>query len=238
MTAPEFDPTAGLFLPPPPGPAVGLRYRSGRLTAWDITTGENTVQIDGESFDDLPILPGSFLSIMQVGDTVALLSTSDSRGVSTYAIMGVSIVPPDWRLAVASRRAGFAKYVSGIGTINTSVTSASYVPVGSMPETKMFKVSTVSRVELEMTGTAYTDNAAAGVQYAIRVDGVTDYPICSLFANNTMLFAHTTWAGGNLITLSGTGDHTFQPVWARTGGAGTVLMDPTDQITMTVREIL
>ena len=240
MTAPspEFDPTAGLFLPAPRGPAVPLRYRSGRLTSWDPTDGSNAVVIDGETFSNLPILPGAWLSVLTVGATLTLLSTTDEAGISTYAIVGAPITPPDVRIATASRAAGFAKYTAPPGTINTTVTSTSYVVLGSSPQTKMFKVSAVSRVEIEMTGSCYTDDANAGVVYGVQVDGVSNVNILRNNAANSMLFSHTPWAGGELIDLPGDGEHTFQPIWARSGVSGTVLMDLSDQLTMTIREIL
>jgi hypothetical protein len=104
MTTPlqSDDPLAGLFLPAPQGPAVPLRYRSGVLTSWEVSTGANVVRVDGETFTNLPVMPGSYLGALKATDVVSLLSTTDSRGITTYVIMGIALTPPDIRAGRAS----------------------------------------------------------------------------------------------------------------------------------------
>ena len=58
------DPLASLLLRPAQGPAVPVRYRSGVLTSWDISNGSNTVLVDGVPLTNLPVLTGSYLSIL------------------------------------------------------------------------------------------------------------------------------------------------------------------------------
>lgn len=135
MTAPmqSDDPLAGLFLPPTQGPAVALRWRSGLLTAWDVATGENTISIDGVSFSNLPILPGSYLGILKAGDVVSLLSTTDSRGIATYALAGIAITPPDTRMGQAAAQPGMSSEVQAtsgnvVSTTYTDVLSAGFTP--------------------------------------------------------------------------------------------------------------
>lgn len=240
MTAPspEIDPTAGLFLPAPRGPAVPLRYRSGRLTSWDLLTGENTVVIDGESFSDLPILPGTYLATLTVGDTLALISTTDENGISTYAIMGAAITPPDPRIPRGSGAMGYSKYVSGIGTFSTSTVSVSYVPIGHTPEVEMFKINQESRVDVDITGTCHGSGGASAVAFGVLVDGATYVDLVRINLNNSLANSHTPFAGGSLITLAGAGERTFQPVWAYLGGGNAIAMDASDQLTMTVREVM
>lgn len=132
MTSPlqSDDPLAALFLPAPRGPAVPLRYRSGQLTSWDIKTGENVVSIDGQSFTNLPVVPGSYLGVLAVSDVVSLLSTTDARGITTYVIMGVALTPPDSRLGSAAKgqllQDGMQSDIQGT---SGSVTSTSYTDV-------------------------------------------------------------------------------------------------------------
>lgn len=136
MTAPlqGDDPLAALFLPPPPSPAVPLRYRSGLVMEWDVTNGANEVSIDGVTFTNLPVMPGSYLRIIKAGDVVSLLSTTDARGITTYAIVGIAITPPDSRIGSAS-----AKYTGDwdIQPTSGNVTSTTYTDVlsaGVTPE--------------------------------------------------------------------------------------------------------
>lgn len=125
MTAPfqSDDPLATLFLPASQGPAVPLRYRSGVLTAWDVKDGTNTVSVDGELFTNLPVMPGTYLGILAVNDVVSLLSTTDSRGITTYVIAGMSLTPPDIRLGRAAHEDGM-RY--DINATQGNVTSTSY----------------------------------------------------------------------------------------------------------------
>lgn len=117
------DPLASLFLPPPAGSAIPLRYRSGLLTEWNVATGENSVSIDGESFDNVPILPGSYLAVLRSGDVVSLMATTDDRGVATYAIIGIAITPPDVRIGRAAQNEGRDW---DIQTTSGNVTSTAY----------------------------------------------------------------------------------------------------------------
>lgn len=136
MTSPfqNDDPLAPLFLPAPQGPATPLRYRSGLLTAWNVATGENTVSIDGESFQNLTVLSGSYLGVLKVGDVVSLMSTTDARGITTYALAGIAITPPDVRIGQAAAREGVD---SDIQALSGNVTSTSYtnaLSAGFTPE--------------------------------------------------------------------------------------------------------
>lgn len=126
MTSPLLndDPLAGLFVPPPQGPAVPLRYRSGRLVEWDVKGGANTVSIDGQSLINLPVMPGSYLGFLVAGDVVALMSTTDDRGITTYAIAGISLTPPDVRIG---RAAAAGEVQSDVQSTSGNVTSTSYV---------------------------------------------------------------------------------------------------------------
>lgn len=147
MTSPwqNDDPLATLFLPPASGPAVPLRYRSGILTSYDVRTGENVVVIDGQAFTNLPINPGSYLGILVVNDVVSLMSTTDSRGITTYVIMGMALTPPDIRAGGAAlgqlARDGMQ---SEIQATSGNVTSTTYVDVLSAGLTPQVVFRTMS----------------------------------------------------------------------------------------------
>lgn len=235
---PDLDPIAGLLLPAPRGPAVPLRYRSGRLVTWDPTTGENTVLIDGETFEDVPMIPGSWLSVLHDGDTVAMISTTDESGLSTYAMIGVPITPPDPRIGPASRAAGYIRQVKGVNTLSTSTTSGSYTAIVGTVESRMFKISDDSAVEIDMSGSCFSAFDVGAVAFGVQVDGGDIYDVFRNELANGMLSSHTPWAGGNIVTGLTAGEHTFQPMWARTAGGGTLFMNDGDQLLLTVREVL
>jgi hypothetical protein len=231
------DPLASLLLRPAQGPAVPVRYRSGVLTSWDISNGSNTVLVDGVPLTNLPVLTGSYLSILAEGDTVALISTTDERGITTYAIQGVSLTPPDVRIARASTRLGYQKYVRVAGELSGTTTSATYVALGNTAPADMFKVVADSVVDLTLSGTLYT-NGAAAVQLGVQVDGATNINILPINLTNELDVAHTPYSHSILITGLGSGVHSFQPIWLRIGGAGNLNVDGGDVLTMTIREMI
>jgi hypothetical protein len=233
------DPLAPLLLAPAQGPAVPVRYRSGRLLTWDIRTGENTVQIDGASFTNLPILPGSYLGVIVAGDTIALLSTTDDRGVTTYAIQGVSLTPPDVRIGRAARRPGYAKYERRKNEFSggTGVTSATYVAIANTIPVDFFKTAADSPIEVTLSGTLYT-NGAAAPQLGVRIDGSTDQDVLLISLTNELDVAHASYSHSTLIDTALTaGSHTFQPVWYKASGAGNMNVDAGDVFSMTIREV-
>lgn len=105
MTEPlrDVDPLAPLLLRRHE-PAVGLvvRYRTGRVTAWTATTGENTITVDGVALTNLPMLPGPYMALVEAGDLVSLTSTSDDAGIATLIVTGIILTPPDPRAAILS----------------------------------------------------------------------------------------------------------------------------------------
>lgn len=74
------------LLRPAPDPAVGLRQ--GVITAFDQTTGQNTVNVAGGVLTNLPILSGSESLEYAPGDVVVLL-----RLRSSWCILGRIVVP-------------------------------------------------------------------------------------------------------------------------------------------------
>lgn len=88
MTIQRVDDLAPLFA----GGEAEVGFRQGVVTAWDQTTGMNTVNIGGTLVDDLPVLTVNDVSIIAVGDVVGLL-----RFQSTFFILGrvQPAAPPD-----------------------------------------------------------------------------------------------------------------------------------------------
>lgn len=100
MTRPlqHDDPIAPLFLPPR-APGFAVRYRTGLVGAWNTSTAANTITVDGATLTDLPVIPGPWIGLLTIGDTVGLLSTADGAGIGTYVILGPVWSPGDPRLA-------------------------------------------------------------------------------------------------------------------------------------------
>lgn len=82
---------AGLFLPPPPGPAQAMAYRQGVVTAFNPATLENTVNVGGTELTDLPILGVGEATLLTVGSVVGLAVIGGST--KTMAILGRLVRP-------------------------------------------------------------------------------------------------------------------------------------------------
>lgn len=239
MTNPlqTVDPLAPLLLRPP-GAAIPLRYRSGRLLGWDITTGENSVQIDGETFENLPISPGSYLGVVEEGDVVSLLSTTDERGASTYLIVGMAVTPPDDRLARSAQRPGYVKYERSFSELSGNTTSATFVNLANTTSASIFKVSRNTPVEVAFTGTFYGNTAGITARFGVQVDNGTDYLLGGIAQAGGSGSQRSPYSLSTIIPVTlGAGNHTFQPRWLRSAGAVAATVDLNDMFVMTVREI-
>lgn len=84
-----------------------IGFRSGKVTAWNITNGENTIVIAGTAIQNVPMLSRGEALAIQVGDVVGIL-----RVKSQYFVMGQIQVNPgeiivrdaDGSIAVIIRR--------------------------------------------------------------------------------------------------------------------------------------
>lgn len=88
---------ANLFLPPPPAGWQPLYYRQGTIAAFDQVTGDNTVDVGGSEFADLPLLGVAEADTYAAGSVVGLISTG-----LEYAIFGRLVRPntPEYTDAV------------------------------------------------------------------------------------------------------------------------------------------
>lgn len=131
MTAPmqSDDPIAPLLLPPGPrSVSLPVHYRTGLLVAWNPATGENEVVVDGLTLTDVPVIPGPWMTVVETGDRVSLLSTVDAAGISTAVILGPAMGPGDPRLAPPQDEEPtpnplvFVAAASNTGSVTTSFT--------------------------------------------------------------------------------------------------------------------
>lgn len=103
-------------------PATGqadIGFHMGVVTAWNSSTGQNTLMVSGGVVNDIPVLSTADSIMLNVGDTVGLL-----RFKSTYFILG-RIAPPGGGAALRMRS---AKASSDVQT-----TSSSYVNLAGGP---------------------------------------------------------------------------------------------------------
>lgn len=144
MTEPSnsLDPTAGLFLPARPGPVVPTRYRSGRVLAWDQSTGEHTLNIDGVELSDLPLYPGEYVELVREGDIVSLLTTTDNRGITTLIVTGLPLRPGDPRLVRVPKgqRVQRVENTTGAGPENTATFVCMTIPFGRFLPFSVYRV--------------------------------------------------------------------------------------------------
>lgn len=239
MTSPFLsdDPMAALFVKSGQGSAIPLRYRSGVLTSWNLSTGENTVRIDGADFTNLPIMPGTYLGVAQQGDTVALLSTTDERGISTYVIQGLSLTPPDSRIARASGKPGRTYDAYETAVLAGTVNSSSYVDLGNTQSSTFTKLVTGSPVLFTLFGTFFVNNVDdVSIAFAVGLDATTDYLVLEVNASNEAYLAHTPYSRSVQYDGIAAGVHAVRPRWKRISGTGIGQVGG-DSLTMIVEEI-
>jgi hypothetical protein len=82
-----------LFAPPLASPSQDMRYRQGVILAFNQITLQNTVQVGGSQFTDLPILGVGESTLLAPGAVVGVISVLSERGVATWAIIGRMVIP-------------------------------------------------------------------------------------------------------------------------------------------------
>jgi hypothetical protein len=83
---------AGLFRPAPAAPSLPLSYRQGVVMTFDQTTLENTVEVGGTVFTDLPLLGVGEASLLTTGSVVGILVIGGS-GAKDMVIIGRLVRP-------------------------------------------------------------------------------------------------------------------------------------------------
>lgn len=71
------DDLTDLFAPPPASPAQPLEYRQGVIVTWNAGTAENTVQVGGTIFTNLPVFTPA-VAHMAAGVVVGLITAGPS----------------------------------------------------------------------------------------------------------------------------------------------------------------
>ena len=72
-----------------PASANTVGLRTGVVTAWNSSTGANTVTVAGTTFTNLPVLYTTALPSLTVGNTVHLLLVKNQ-----YVLIGKIVSPP------------------------------------------------------------------------------------------------------------------------------------------------
>lgn len=72
-------------------PAAGVGYRQGTVRAWNPTTAENVIDVDGVEFENLTILNTSEALLLVPGDVVGILTTG--QAASSWTILGRLTIP-------------------------------------------------------------------------------------------------------------------------------------------------
>jgi hypothetical protein len=126
MTYPDI---ASLFSPPPKGPSQDLRYRQGRVVAWNPLTAQNIIEVGGTELVDLPILNTTEALIIAPGDTVGLAVIGTEGGARTMAILGRWTIPNTPGAASALSAVGI--YTAEIAATETT-TSVAYTDLATV----------------------------------------------------------------------------------------------------------
>lgn len=205
MTRPldSVDPLAGLYLPPPRGPVVPTRYRSGKVLAWNTSTGAHTIDVDGVQLSDLPMYPGEYIEQVIEGDNVSLLTTTDNRGLSTMIITGLPLRPGDPRLARVplAERVQRVENVTGAGPQNTAEFELMLIPFAKFLPFSVYRVSAFvhmygntdagtnignrSRLRLESPGAGGTQLWTTIIENSDNITGVNGTYLEWRVRNNT-----------------------------------------------------
>jgi hypothetical protein len=237
MTTPlsSVDPTAGLYLPTK-SPAVPLRYRSGRVLSWSASTGESVVDIDGETFENLPVSPGTYVGLVKELDAVSLLSTTDERGITTYCIVGLSITPPDNRIGEASGLLGYAHEFRDFGSAVADATGSWGDLAGFIGNPlELAAISPLTVIEITISLTAYGGGSAMGFDVGATIDGGADNRIGGIRLATGNSSSHTAYTFVGVMPTGSAGTKSIQPRWRNISG-GTTRMDANDMVSVTARE--
>ena len=115
------------------------------------------------------------------------------------------------------------------GLTSGTTTSATYVTMPGTPTLSFTKLSSDSKLKIELMGTFFSSVASAGLGAGVNISpGPGDIDITVLASANSSLSAHTPYAGQELVdplTISGgipAGPYTLTGIWRRHSGAGTL----------------
>lgn len=244
MTSPlnSVDPTAALFLPSRPGPVIPTRYRSGRVLSWNRLTAENTIDVDGLVLTDVPLHPGEYVRLVQSGDVVSLLTTTDLRGLATVMITGLPLRPGDPRLEQPAL-GGLPSAEVFLAPAGTT-TSPTFVFMPSTPTVSIDKryPTTALRWHVQSSGylTAGADAAEWGLQVTFPDGDIITFSVWRFYFNNPL--THLAWGSvrsarpADDARFAMTGTYTARAMWLVEGGR-TLNIDINDRYSLTMEEV-
>ncbi|SCL21505.1 hypothetical protein [Micromonospora inyonensis] len=155
-----------------PQPTAGVQLRQGIVRAWDPTTAQSTVEVDGVNVTDLPVLNTTEVLVLAPGDTVAILTTG--QAASSWAILGRLTIP------------GSPAAASALDAIRTtSETVAAYETTSSStwgdlatpgPVVSDVLIGPSGRCLVLITSTITMLVAAGGGEMAYEISGATTVP--------------------------------------------------------------
>lgn len=94
-----------------------------------------------------------------------------------------------------------------------------------------------TRLSITIHGTFYT-NGSAGALFGVNIAGSGNWWITGIAATNPGNFNHLAYSGVVLVSAPmNAGVYTITTIWGKSGGAGYLLVDSGDFLSMTVREI-
>lgn len=237
------DPLAPLLLRRADAGAVPLRYRSGRVVSWNVITFANQIEVDGVTFTNLPLQPGSWAPFVVVGDVVSLLSTTDERGITTYLITGIAVAIGDGRLLIPGL-GGLPNDNFWGNPTGTFGGAGAFVVLTGSPTVGLGKAYAKTALKITVQATALVDTVNAtvflGVRLSYAAGGSNDVQIARL--NFQAASSHATIAGtrklrpSDLASIGAVGRVTALGLIAVfPGNAG---MDVNDFYTLTMEEVL
>lgn len=199
------DGLAGLFQPPPLGPAQPAGIRQGIVKDWNQITAANTINVGGAVFTDLPILASSAeVMLMAPGDTVLLMVVGQGE-VATMYIVGRVTLPGTAQAATALNMIGM---VVDEELNQHSTTSTSWVNLTGGPEVTVY-VRPSGRVLVffaAQIGWAIGAAGAVGGKVAVDVSGANTYAATGTANTNQQIRAQIEAGGATTNTgIFGTG---------------------------------
>lgn len=194
------DDIADLFTAATDAPA--LRFRQGTITAWNASTGANTIDVAGGTLTDVPILNTGEAIALKPGHVVGLLVFG-----RTWFILGRITTPNDPNFASASVEFGSAggqafNFALATGTPAVKVSSAELVVPQWADEAIVHVTGSCSA--LNPRGVLDSFGFNVGV---LGGDGGTTYADCAagglnnVAASSRNLF--TGLSGGEVLTIQG-----------------------------------
>ena len=173
--------TGGVVRTASVGQAQTMQYRQGTILTWNPTTLNNTVEVDGKTFVDLPVL-----------------GVAEAAGFKLGAKVGVAVVGGSWAIIGRFVTPGTAEATDAITDLSQRlisgfVSTAEAIPTGAFADLPSFGPEVTVRIgvsgqALVILG-AQMQVLADGILYGYAVSGANTIAASS---NNDLFFRSTT----------------------------------------------